>query len=73
MAQGSQHSLTADDYRACIKALGLTPVKPSYNGATLHVDRDRAHTSIPDPDGLTPEERYDMINLIKWRMGVTDH
>ena len=64
--------MTADDYRAALKALGLTPVKPAYDGATLHVDREGHHTSIPDPGTLSPEERADFIKLLRFRLGAAD-
>lgn len=62
--------MTPDEYRACIKAFGLTPVKPSYEGSTLHVDRDGQHTLIPNPETLDEDERRSMIDLIKLRLGI---
>lgn len=63
-------ALTADDYRTCIRGFGLTPVKASYEGSTLHVDREGQHHLIPDPDTLSPDERPAMIDLIKWKLGI---
>jgi len=65
--------MTIDEYRSCIRALGLTPIKPSYSGATLHADRDGEIHRIIDPEELSPEERLDFYNLIKRRLGFTDH
>ena len=62
--------MTSDEYRACVRAFGLTPVKPSYEGSTLHVDRDGQHTLVPDPEALTEEERASMIELVKLRLGI---
>lgn len=65
--------MTPDEYRAIVRAMGLTPVKPSYDGATLHVDREGLHSSIPDPESLSIEERQGMIAIIKSRMQIEDH
>jgi hypothetical protein len=64
--------VTAEQYRAEIRRLGLTPVKPSYDGATLHVGRDGGITSIPDAETLSPQERESFLKLLKYRMGVED-
>jgi hypothetical protein len=56
--------VSPDEYRAQLKALGLTPAKPSYNGATLHQNRDGLFASIPDADELLPEERADFIEML---------
>jgi len=61
--------VTADEYRAAIKSLGLTPMKPSYNGGTLHQDRDRQPHVIPDPDNLEAVERHDIISMLRFRLG----
>lgn len=61
--------MTPQEYQATLKALGLTPAKPSYNGATVHQDRDGGFVSIPDPDELLPEERADFIELLIDRNG----
>lgn len=65
--------MTADGYRAVIHALGLTPCKASYNGTTLHQTRDGQFAQVPDPEGLSPEERRSMIELIKFRLGIENH
>lgn len=65
--------MTSDEYRACLKAFGLTPMKPSYDGATIYQGRDGLVHSIPDPEELTLSEREDFIRLLKIRMGITDH
>lgn len=53
--------------------MGLTHAKPSYDGATLCVDRDGHHTSVPNPETLSADERMAMIDLIKWRLGIVDN
>ncbi|MEK9751765.1 MAG: hypothetical protein VW338_00940 [Rhodospirillaceae bacterium] len=65
--------MTADEYRDCLRAMGLTPAKPSYDGATLHQDAAGQFTSIPNPEQLSPEERLSMIDLIRTRLGITNH
>lgn len=65
--------MTPDDYRACLKAIGLTPIKPTYDGSTLHRDRDGFISSIPDPETMNQQEREAFIRLLKNRMGITDH
>lgn len=57
--------MTTDEYRTRLRAMGLTPCRPSYEGATIHQDRDGGFRSIPDPEGLSPEERQDVIDLIE--------
>jgi hypothetical protein len=71
--EGRITAMTSQDYRAAIRALGYTPVKPTYNGATLYVGRDGMHTTIPDPEGLSPEEREGMIAFLKMREGLSSH
>jgi hypothetical protein len=53
-------------YRAEVKRRGLTPLKTSYEGATIHVDRDGLTVSIPDPDTMTPEQREAFIQLLSF-------
>lgn len=64
--------MTPEEYRAIVRAIGLTPAKPSYEGATLHVDREGQFTSIPDPETLKPDERAGMIAFIKARLGISE-
>lgn len=64
--------MTADEYRAAIKVLGLTPMKPSYNGATLHQDREKQPHIVPDPDSLAGVERRDIIAMLRARLGVEE-
>lgn len=63
--------MTSDEYRSAIRALGLTPARPSYDGATLHQDRDGSHISVPDPDGLSFEERMVMFEVVRSKV-LTD-
>ncbi len=59
--------MTEGEFKAEIKKRGLTPYMPSYEGATVHVDRNGDTHSIPNPDTLTPEQRVaflDMLDLI---------
>lgn len=65
--------MSPDEYRAAIKALGLTPCKPSYQGHTLHQTRDNELQQVRDPEGLTPEERVAAIEFLKWLLDITTH
>jgi hypothetical protein len=65
--------LTADEYRACIKGLGLTPCRPSFQDSTLHQTRDGEFQQVPDAESLSPEGRTAMINLLKWRLNIETH
>lgn len=65
--------MTSDGYRALIRAMGLEPVRQSNGYSTLHKDRDNQFRQIPDPEGMTPEERSAYIQIIKERMGIWDH
>lgn len=65
--------MTVAEYYACLRALGLTKRKPSYEGASLYEDRDGDFTTVPDAESLSAEERVDVLDLLKARMGITDH
>jgi hypothetical protein len=67
--------VTPDGYRAMIKAMGLTPCKPSFAGRTLHKGPDGPHDfqQVPDPEPLAPEERAGAIALIKMLRGIRDN
>ncbi len=43
-------------------------MKPSYEGATIYVDRDGLTYSIPNPETLTDDQRdafiFDMLSTI---------
>jgi len=65
--------MTPDGYRAMVRSLGLTPCRPSYSRHTLHTDGHGAFYRIPDPEHLSPQERADMIELLKARMSISTH
>ena len=65
--------MTSEGYRAIIRSLGLVPCRPSHDGKTLHSTRDGDFQQVLDPEPLTPDERAGAIDLLKWRMGITDH
>lgn len=65
--------MTAGEYRTCLRALGLTPMKPSYEGSTLHQDGEGFVYSIPDAETMSMDERKAFLSLLKARMGVSDH
>jgi hypothetical protein len=60
-------------YRAEVRKLGYTPVRPSYEGSTLHVGRDGMHTIIPDPETMEPVEREAFIELLKRRAELSSN
>lgn len=60
------------EYKAALKALGLTPGRPSYKGATIYMDRDGTAHSIPNPEELSPDERRSFIALLTVRISVAD-
>jgi len=53
--------------------MGLVPVRPSRDGTTLHRTRDGLFQQVPDPEELSPEEREDMIKLLRWRLDISSH
>jgi len=59
--------VTSDEYKAVIKSLGLTPCRPSFQGATLHQTRDGDFQQVPDAESLSAEERVSMISMLKFR------
>jgi hypothetical protein len=63
--------VTPDEYRAQLRMLGLTPAKPSFNSATIHIDRDRLPHRIPDPESMTGAERKAFMDLLMIRLGIT--
>jgi len=65
--------MSSDAYRAIVKSLGLTPCRPSHDGATLHRDRQGEVWRVEDPERFSPERRLALIELLKLRMGVTTH
>ncbi len=68
MSNTDDDELTSQDYRAEIRSLGMTPVRPSYQGATIYVDRDGQHHSIPDADSLSPGRRRAFLDLLRSRL-----
>jgi hypothetical protein len=56
--------MTNQQYRDRLRALGLTPQRPSYDGGTLYRDRDGQFVTAPDPEQLTADERDSMFQLI---------
>ena len=65
--------MTQEGYFATLKAMGITPYRPAFNGYILCQTRDGDFQQVPDPEQLTPDERGDVINLIKTVRGITDH
>jgi hypothetical protein len=61
--------MTEGEYKARIRAFGLTPYMPSYESATVHVDRDGHTHSIPDADGLTEAERVAFLEFLASLLG----
>lgn len=57
--------MTVDEYRDCIRAMGLTPRRPVYNGGQIHEDRNGDMFTIADPTDLTEDERVAMLDMIR--------
>lgn len=62
--------MTTDEYRAEIRGMGLTPAKPAYQGSTVHQDRDGEFWTVPDPEGLSEEDRKAVLGLLKLKMDI---
>lgn len=61
--------MTEGEYVAELKKLGMTAYSPSYQGATVYVDRNGDTHSIPDAAELSPEKRQAFIDLLKFILG----
>lgn len=62
--------MTADEYRAQVRGMGLTPARRAYEGSTVHQDRNGEFWTVPDPDGLSAEEREAVLGLLKLKLDV---
>jgi antitoxin component of RelBE/YafQ-DinJ toxin-antitoxin module len=58
--------MTPAAYYAAIRAMGLTP----SNVPNVYLDRDRMTQSVPDPDGMTPDQREETIAFIRRQRGL---
>lgn len=67
--------MTPDGFRAIVRSMGLEPCRPPHDGKTLHKGREGPNDfqQVPDPEGLTPQEREDVIKLIKFLRGIRDN
>ncbi len=65
--------MTCDEYRARVRALGLTPCRRSYDTATLHQDRDGEFCSVADPEFLTEGERRAFLERLMAIYGHSEH
>lgn len=61
--------MTCDDYRAMLKAWGLTPARPAFERHTLYQTREGQFTTAPDPEWMTEEERVAALAFIALRLG----
>jgi hypothetical protein len=57
--------VTVDEYRAAIRTMGLTPVRPSTGKHTLHRWRDGQLYPIRDPDLLSNDARAAAIDFYR--------
>ena len=64
--------MTNDEYWAAVKALGLTPMKPSDGITQMHQDRDGHPRMVEDPDRFTSEQRADLIAALRFSLGFYD-
>lgn len=65
--------MTCDDYRAVVRSLGLTACRPSFQGNTVHQDRDGGFIQVEDPESLSEEERVAALGMLKFRLGIIDN
>jgi hypothetical protein len=65
--------MTVEEYRARIRALGLTPCRASFNQSTLHQTREGELRQVPDPEPLSPGERDSVFALVRFRLLGPDH
>lgn len=65
--------MTIADYKALVRELGLTPMKPSCNGCTIHQWRDGKPYSVPDPETMTEPQRKAALELLKTLLGIEQH
>ncbi len=57
--------MTVDDYYAAAKRLG----RPS-NVPTVYLDKDGMPFNVPDPKGMTPEQREETMSRIRENLGI---
>ena len=62
--------MTAAEFRAKLRALGLTPARNTYNGGAIYQDRAGDFHNVPDPDTLTSEQREALIALFEGILGT---
>lgn len=66
--------MTADEYRSVTRGWGLVPVPGARNGNDImHSTRDGMFTYVPDPDTLSDDERVTVIDILRIRLGITNH
>lgn len=66
--------MTAGEYLAMIRAWGLTPIPGGQRKTySLYMTREKEVTTIPDPEGLTEEERKAVLEALKLRLGVQEN
>ncbi len=58
--------MTVDQYLAAVRALGLRPSPVP----TIYVGSDGEHWNVLNPFNLTPDQRAEVIALLKFKMGV---
>ena len=58
--------MTIAEYYAAIRQLGLRPTQIP----TVYEDRDGDKRSVPDPTDMTPDQRIEVMGLLKFLMGV---
>lgn len=63
--------MNCDEYRAIVRQIGLTPMRPSSQGSTVHQSRDGILIQVEDPEHLTPEKRAAVLDMLKFRLGIT--
>lgn len=64
--------MTSQEYRARLRAFGLTAIRLSYDGATIYQSRDGSLCTIPDPEPLSEEEREVVLQACIFTHGLTE-
>jgi len=58
--------MTEEEFWGALRGAGITPTRRVGPRQWVGMNRDREIIPIPDPNGLTPEQRqaaYEMLNL----------
>jgi hypothetical protein len=60
-----------EQFKAQLKKLGLTPSTFSHSGHTIYITADGDTISVLDANRQTPAQRYETIQKVKDRLGIS--